>query len=141
VSFTTTLDFRASERLQGVFLWGKTLMSRQLRQWQGIAEGDSVDFFTEAVAEQLRRNALTSLRFDIQNYQENLIHLHLLGGLQRIQEGVRGEVSGLVDAALRKLGGLSRSVRIRTGEEVRAAQIHAALQALLDAQAQTANTS
>jgi hypothetical protein len=141
VSFTTTLDFRASERLQGVFLWGKTLMSRQLRQWQGIAEGDSVDFFTEAVAEQLRRNALTSLRFDIQNYQENLIHLHLLGGLQRIQEGVRGEVSGLVDAALRKLGGSSSSVRIRTGEEVRAAQIHAALQALLDAQAQTANTS
>ena len=141
VSFTTTLDFRASERLQGVLLWGKTLVSRQLRQWQGSTEGDSGDSFTEAVEEQLRRNALTSLRFDIQNYQENLIHLHLLGGLQRIQEGVRGEVSELAGGALRKLGGQGGSSHIRTGEEVRAAQIHTALQALLGAQPHEASAS
>jgi len=134
VSFTTTLDFRASERLQGVFLWGKTLVSRQLRLWQGSDEGDSGDSFTEAVGEQLRRNALSSLHFDIQNYQENLIHLHLLGGLQRIQEGVRGEISGLTGEALRKLGVPSSVSRIRRGEEAHAAQLHATLQALLGAE-------
>ena len=133
VSFTTTLDFRAPERLQGLLLWGKTFMSRQIRQWQGAAEGGSGDSFTDAVEGQLRRNALTSLRFDIQNYQENLLHLHLLGGLQRIQEGVRGEVAGLVGDGLRELG-LQGSARVRTGEEARATQIHAELQALLDVQ-------
>ncbi len=102
VAFSSSLDCSASEKAKSFYLLGKYIIREKITQLKTKKRG-KVEYhrhFWEEGLDQLKKDAIESLDFDILNYRENIKYQYLYKGLQVLTEDIQKEFILKVDSTV-----------------------------------------
>ncbi|MGK5091846.1 dynamin family protein [Deltaproteobacteria bacterium TL4] len=120
VLFSSTLNYQAHEKLKRVYLLGKNILQKQWERLirhrkEGIPDDLKERLQNDEIA-QLKKDAFSSLEFDVRNYRENVKYLYLYKGLERLASTIQQDLSLMIEGTAIDFEELFKTLQLSQSE-------------------------